>query len=119
MRKNVLIVEDEAFIAFGIETDLHETEFEIVKSVASVDAALHTIENNRIDLVVLDGSLRGEPSSPVAEKLRTLNIPFLILTGYTSRQLGDWTENAPRVSKPYATEELLSAMRDLLKFSAE
>lgn len=114
MSVKVLIVEDETLIAYGLVTDLKGTEFDVVGEANTVAQALQRIESTTIDLVLLDGNLRGESAEPVAARLKDAGIPFIILTGYSSEQFGDWKVDGPRLNKPYAVDELLSLMRDLV-----
>lgn len=114
MTVKVLVVEDEALIAFGVETELQGTEFEIVAQATTVSEALKLVETPELGIVLLDGNLRGESAAPVAERLAEKGIPFIILTGYSSKQLGDWLADGPRLNKPYAAAELLTLMRQMV-----
>lgn len=114
MAAKVLVVEDEALIALGLSSDLEDTEFEIVAEASTVAQAMGCIGSTPIDLVLLDANLRGESTQPVARQLTDAAIPFIVLTGYSSEQLGDWNVEGPRLNKPYIANELLSLMRSLL-----
>ncbi len=79
---NVLIVEDEYFLASAMVMDLKEVQAVPLGSSATVSDALKRIsEATRIDAALLNFKLRGETSGPVAEELRRRDIPFIFVTG--------------------------------------
>lgn len=110
----ILIVEDEGLIAFGIEQDLEDAGFEIVGTCGTVSDALQKIDEGNIDAVTLDGNLFGKSSAPIAERLVSLEIPFVVLTGYSSGQIGEWINNAPRINKPHDAKQLVEELKKLL-----
>src|SRR4051794_32616823 len=78
----VLVVEDEALVAFELEDIINEGGFDVVGPANALDSALAAAEREPIDAAVLDINLRGELSFPVAYALRDRRIPFFFLTGY-------------------------------------
>lgn len=115
MSNRILIVEDEPLIAFGIEQDLEDAGFVIVGVSETIDEALAAIDAQEFDAVSLDGNLFGKSAGPIADRLVERNIPYVVVTGYSSGQVGPWINNAPRINKPYDTTELVQTIKDLLK----
>ena len=79
---NVLVLEDTMLIAMdaaGIFEDLGATD---VKICASVKDALAVLDLGKIDFALLDVNLGDEQSTPVAEELTRLGIPYVLATGY-------------------------------------
>lgn len=110
----ILIVEDEGMIAFGIEQDLEDAGFVVAGTCGTISAALKAIEAGNIDAVTLDGNLFGESSAPIAKRLESLNIPFVVVTGYSSGQIGDWINTAPRINKPYDAKDLINTLKRVM-----
>lgn len=107
----VLIVEDELIIAMDLQCILEEHGCEVLATVSSVGKALDALATLQPDVVSLDLNLNGEPSLPVAEKLRTQGVPFVVTSGYAN--LVDHSpefSGIPLVRKPFDTEELLQKL---------
>lgn len=115
MLGKILIVEDEPLIALGIEQDLEEAGFIVVGVCGTVEEALFAVETQNFDAVTLDGNLFGKTAEPVADRLTSLNIPYVVLSGYSSDQVGDWIKSAPRLNKPYIPDDLVFMIKDLIK----
>lgn len=114
MGSTVLIVEDEPLVAMDLESEFEDEGYSIAGQVSTVTDALSAIDTLTFDVALLDGNLFGESSQPVAEKLEKNKIPFVVVTGYSSGQIGDWLRNVPRVSKPFDRTELMSVVAKLL-----
>jgi len=109
----VLIVEDEGLIALDIEAALTDAGYEVVGIAASVDKALKILDEKGCDAAVLDANLSGDPTTPIADKLRALRIPFLVVSGYHSLDRAGAFADAPFLSKPYTLEALVATVRNL------
>jgi two-component SAPR family response regulator len=111
----VLVVEDEALIAFQIEDILGAMECEIVGPTGKLETALRFAQEETLDLAILDVTIRGGKVYPVAELLLRRDIPFVFASGY-----GDWAlppslRNQRRLMKPFtaaALEEQVRLLRD-------
>lgn len=114
-KPTVLIVEDEPLIAIETETILSEAGYAPLGPCATVKDALAAIDKERPDLAVIDGSLLGEPVDAVAQRLRSLGVPFLVLTGFTRESLPDVVETsgAPVLRKPVSSDDLVRTMAEL------
>ena len=109
---DVLIVEDDAIIALDFEDTILGFGVKSVRRAASVAKALEMIADRAPDFALLDVGLVHEKSFAVAERLETLKIPFVFVTGYGSAGAFPAAfAHTPRLPKPYSTD----ALRALLK----
>lgn len=113
----ILVVEDEFMLAMNLSKTLRSAGYEIVGPVATVSAALATLQEARPDACILDIGLRGQMSTPVAVVLKEQNIPFLLATAYKAEILeaDPLYEGVINVGKPIQDEDLLSALGSLLQ----
>jgi DNA-binding response OmpR family regulator len=111
----VLVVEDEALIAFLIEDMLKDAGFGEVIHAGSIRQAFATLEKTHPDVAVLDLNLAGEPAYPVAERLQSLGVPFAFASGYgTTGVSGAWAQT-PVIQKPFQAGALLDTLSALLQ----
>jgi DNA-binding response OmpR family regulator len=112
MGSRVLIVEDEFFIALDIGQQLADAGFEVVGPAPSVAKALSLVSEKGCDVAILDINLGGgETSEPVARKLRESDMPFVVLSGYSTDNQLPWFGGAPVLSKPLRMDDLVAALR--------
>jgi CheY-like chemotaxis protein len=79
---HVLVVEDEAILAFELIEDLEAVGAVPLGPTPSVEQALKFIAMaDRIDAAVLNVMLRRRESFPVADELCRRRIPFVFVTG--------------------------------------
>lgn len=111
----ILIVEDELLVAMDIEATLLDHGWEVLGPVSDVRCALDLLALEAPDAACLDMNLRGDTSAPIAEALRLRKIPFVLVTGYSDRNVSDPAfSDAPMVSKPFASENLVRALAEVL-----
>jgi DNA-binding response OmpR family regulator len=114
-RPRVLVVEDEALVAFELEDIINEGGFDVVGPANALDSALAAAEREPIDAAVLDINLRGELSFPVAYALRDRRIPFFFLTGYVGEiMVPSDLQEVKVLSKPYQAQRVIATLRRLL-----
>lgn len=107
----VLIVEDELLAAMELEHLLSREGCTVLGPVASVDGALHLIEDDEPDAALLDVNLGGRQVTPLAEELKARSIPFILVTGYSRAKLQEPVlRDAPRLSKPVEERDLVREM---------
>ena len=109
---DVLVVEDDAIIALDFEDTILGFGVKTVRTAGNVARALDLIAQRAPDFALLDVSLMREKSFTIAERLETLNVPFIFITGYG----GDVGfppafASRPRLPKPCSTEALEAALR--------
>ena len=108
----VLVVEDEILIAMLVSDMLTELDYATVGPVADVDRALAAVDQGGFDLAILDVNLNGRESSAVADKLKSLEIPFIFATGYALRVPSGF-ENVPILQKPFQLHDLRKALHSI------
>lgn len=96
----VLIVEDETVLAFGMEASLEDLGYSISGIESSAQNAISHVENNLPDIVIMDINLKGPESGIKAanEIWKKFNIPIIFLTSYSDEQ----TFKEAMSSEPYA-----------------
>jgi hypothetical protein len=77
-----MVVEDEALIAFEIESALEALGREVVGPVSALETALQLARESMLDAAVLEVTVRGGKIYPVAEHLVARHIPFVLASGY-------------------------------------
>ena len=114
---SVLVVEDDAIISLDIEMMLEQNGYMVFGSAASIEGALELLETGRPDVALLDMNLRGSLVFPVAKRLRSLNIPFVLVSAYRAEEFGgdDILEGVENVQKPILERRLLDALRRALR----
>ncbi len=122
--KHILVVEDEAHLAAGIQFNL-EAEGYRVTTVGDGPSALRYIaeHRNEVDLVVLDLMLPGMSGYAVCEALRAADemMPILILSARTlseDRTRGFDVGADQYLTKPFDLDEFLCRIKSLLAMYA-
>ena len=109
--KRVLVVEDEFVIAMQIEELLEHQQCQMIGPAASAEEALRLLALERPDAATLDFNLRGQSSLAVAEKLREMGVPFVVVSGYMAQSGREPAlEQAAWVRKPFQPRLLLEAL---------
>lgn len=112
----VLVVEDEFLIAMDLERLLGRNGWRVLGPAATVEEALRLLEGETPDVALLDGNLRGEMVTPVAERLRARGIPFVVASAYDGAQLDAMgLAGAPRMGKPTDARRLLAALAQAVR----
>jgi len=114
MKTRILVVEDNALVAFELSQTLARAGFDIVGPAASVDRALTLIKERGCDAAVLDIHLHGETSEAVAHVLAALAIPFMTMTGYARTQQPPVFEGVPHFSKPVLSSMIVAELHKML-----
>ena len=110
---DVLIVEDDPIIALGFEDMILGFGVKTVRSAGSVAQALDMIRDRAPDFALLDVGLVREKSFAIAERLESLKIPFVFVTGYGADvRLPAAFADRPRLPKPYSTDALKALLRE-------
>jgi CheY-like chemotaxis protein len=105
--EDVLIVEDDPIIALDFEETILGFGVTTVRSAGTVTTALDMIADRAPDFALLDVGLIREKSFAIAERLDSLNIPFVFVTGYSAEvRLPPAFADRPRLPKPYSSDAL-------------
>ena len=113
--KRILLVEDEAVIAFAVEDMLLELGCEVVGPAFRVEEALPLADEAALDAAILDVNLNDQRSYRIAESLKRRSVPFLFATGYAEGGV-EWDgAEVPVLAKPYRKDQIASALQALLR----
>jgi two-component system alkaline phosphatase synthesis response regulator PhoP len=118
----ILVVEDEANIAFALETDLRQ-EGHAVTVAATGDEALALARNGVYDLLLLDVMLPGTDGFEVCRELRRggVRTPILMLTALAQeaeKVMGLELGADDYLTKPFSPRELRARVKALLRRAA-
>jgi CheY-like chemotaxis protein len=117
--RQVLVVEDEYFLASMLALSLELDGFRVLGPAGSVPQALALLEKHRsVDCAVLDLNLRGETSYAVADTLLERRVPFMFLTGYARQVLPEKYADVPLRQKPVEGSQLAQLLHELLDGTA-
>lgn len=107
----ILVLEDEAIIAFALEDMLVSDGAKVVLA-ATLEEADTLIDEGGIDSAVLDVNVHGEKSYRIGARLRALGVPFVFATGYGDPMHPAELDEMPMVSKPYSHAQIISALAE-------
>jgi CheY-like chemotaxis protein len=105
-QKRILIVEDESLVAMMIEDMVIELGHTVAGIAARLKEGLQMAEQGEIDFAILDMSLNGERSLPIAEALDARGVPYVFATGYGAGGVDGAHRQALTLSKPFGIEDL-------------
>jgi DNA-binding response OmpR family regulator len=106
MVNSVLVVEDEFLIAGLLQNMLEDLGYTNITLASDVAGACEALEATKPELVILDLNLAGQSARPIAQKLRAVNVPFVISSGYDAQALDEEWRGYPILTKPYGAEDL-------------
>jgi DNA-binding response OmpR family regulator len=115
--KRVLIVEDEALLAFELEVVFNEEGAEVLGPALSLASAQALVETAaEIDCAVLDVDLGGHNVFPVALALQARGVPILFHTARVSaRELTASFPGSQTVPKPARPEDLVARLAGIVR----
>lgn len=111
----ILVVEDEAFIAFDLYATLTDAGAEVIGPSLTLTEAFALAGRENLSAAVLDIRLGRETIGPVARQLAARGIPFLFYTGQveTDPIRAEWP-HCKIISKPAPLRSLVGAVSALL-----
>lgn len=88
MNNKILVVEDDLLTAEGIMVSLQKFDFKIVGNVGTGDDAIHIVETNPPDIILMDINLFGDKSGidTAIEIKEKYDIPVIFITGYCDKE---------------------------------
>ncbi len=115
----ILIVEDDADLANGLELNLRKEGYKVLKAGAG-EEALKIVTHESPDLIILDVMLPGISGLDVCRELRnrSISIPIIMLTAKSDeldRVVGLELGADDYVTKPFGLRELLARVRVCLR----
>ena len=115
MSKTILVVEDDPDVAQVIADILRDHDHRITLA-QSGEAMRRCLESgSRIDCVVLDAVLPGEPGDMLAEELVRRAIPVLICSGSLTALQSAQRRGLPALAKPFRATELLRSVERAMR----
>jgi len=111
----VLVIEDEAAIAFDLVTTLEEMGCSVVGPAATAAQAQALVRAGQFDLALLDANLAGEPVEDIAAALQARSIPFAFLSGYGRSELPSGFDSIQLVRKPFTIDQVCQVVRHLAR----
>src|SRR3954471_16241074 len=106
----VLLLEDEALIAFDLQAELEDAGYEVAGPFATCASALEWLAGSKPDLAVLDTILKDGPCKDVALHLSAQGVRFVVYSGHQDdlNTLPEFS-GAVWVEKPAPTQDILDA----------
>lgn len=111
LHPEILLVEDEQIVALELRKRLTRLGYQVTEVAVSGEAALHSVEERRPDLVLMDIVLAGRMTGTQAAAIirEHFDIPVVYLTAFsdpgTLEQIKD-TEGQGFLTKPFQPHEL-------------
>jgi CheY-like chemotaxis protein len=106
----VLVVEDEELLVGLLEDQLQDLGCGATVTARRLEEALEKAQSADVDVAVLDLSLAGHSSTPVARVLAARDIPFVVATGFSHVDMPDGLGDRPVLRKPFRQVQLASAL---------
>ncbi len=111
----ILIVEDEAIIAFQLKIQLTRQGYDICDTASTAEQSLHSARLHDPDLILMDIHLRGAMSGVEAiEKIRDFSqAPVIFMTGYANDEIQESAirlQPADYLVKPISSGTLVKAI---------
>ncbi|MDG1752772.1 MAG: sigma-54 dependent transcriptional regulator [Thalassotalea sp.] len=123
MTKKILIADDDINIIASLKFVLADEGFDIL-AVTTPQAALESVQNNQVDLILLDMNFQHDTTSGVegiklvsAICALDLNIPIIVMTGWATIDIAVEAMQAGAkdfIQKPWKNERMLSAIENQL-----
>jgi DNA-binding NarL/FixJ family response regulator len=117
--RRALIVEDEFWIAMGLEAEMHALGFDICDLVPDAENAFSRAMSDLPDVVLMDVCLEGgREGIEAARWLREVcEVPIVFVTGYADRntieRIHQQVPDAPVLHKPVVLDRLADALAEV------
>lgn len=112
--RSVLIVEDDPFIAFELQTYSEDLGYHVIGPCQSVLAGLAALKFECPQLALLDVELMDGKSFPIASRLQELQTPFAFVTGNVSLVRGAGFDS-DIIQKPYSEHRIKTAIETMAR----
>lgn len=113
--KTLMIVEDEALVAITLRKELEDAGYRVLDLTDRHQEAVKVAQESKPDLALVNIRLAGRDDGIVlAEHLKELNIPVLLISGQVSRARSAQTVAVGSMPKPYSAAEMVVAVAYLL-----
>lgn len=113
--RGILIVEDDFLIAAELARLLRDRGYQVLGPIPSVAGACAVLQWQHPAAALLDLRLRDGCAVPAAKALAEVGVPFALVTGSGTADLGEpLLQKVPRLGKPYDETVLLRMLDGLL-----
>lgn len=113
--KTLLIVEDEILVATVLRDELEDAGYNVLDLTDRHAEALSAAKACKPDLALVNIRLAGRDDGiALAEHLKALSIPVLLISGQSSRARSAQTVAIASLPKPYAAADMVLAVGHLL-----
>jgi DNA-binding NtrC family response regulator len=101
-----MILDDEIIVALDLEHMLTDLGHFVVGTANRMEHGMKIAQEGGLDMAILDINVRGVLSFPIAEVLRSRDVPFIFASGYGQRGLIDAFRDAHVLTKPFDIDGL-------------
>jgi len=113
--KTLMIVEDEALVAMMLRDELEDAGYHVLDLTDRHTEALEVAKTCNPDLALVNIRLAGRDDGiELAEHLKALGIPVLLISGQVSRARSAKTVAIASLPKPYDAADMVVAVTYLL-----
>ena len=113
--KRIMLLEDEAIIAFAVEDMLIELGCTIVGPALNLHEAMAlATADPDIDAAILDVNINDGRSYSVAQALERRGVPFVFASGYDESGVAWDGEPVEIIPKPYRKDQIERAIIEML-----
>jgi len=98
-------------LALDLQDLLEDAGFAVAGMVGKLDKAMTMIESTPCDAAIVDANLCGVSSGPAAAALAARGVPFIVLSGYSLKQLPAAFPKAIFIQKPCRPVQLINALK--------
>lgn len=112
---NILIVEDEALVAWDLAWAVEARRGEVIGPVTTVASALSLVDQATIAGAILDANLADRDVTPLALKLIEMDVPFVVHTGTgLPEELAATCPDLPVLRKPTMSDNVLAKLEHVM-----
>lgn len=115
--KRILVAEDHVPLARQIKIILEDMDIRVVGPTSTVADSLEQLDQERVDMAVVDLTLRDGKAAPLCERLDHHQIPLVLMSGYDASDVPGHFARYPRLTKPFTGDDLVAALAKLLESS--
>ena len=104
------MVDDEVLVAMLITDMLEDLGHQVVGPAHDLEEGLALANAGGFDCAILDISLNGQSSMPIADALRQRGLPFMFASGYPPNPNDDRFKGVPLLQKPFNMKQVEDAL---------
>jgi len=113
--KTLMIVEDEMLVATTLKCELEDAGYNVLNLTDRIAEALEVAKESQPDLALVNIHLvGGDDGIELAQQLKALGIPVLLISGQVSRARSARTVAIASLPKPYDAADMVLAVTYLL-----